>query len=437
MEVGDMTFTVLGKGRFHGWFILGLTAVLYFLMCGIFMYSFGLFLPFLCKEFAWSRGAVSGANAAFMALGGLCGPLVGIFIAKYGARRAWVMGNALGAAGLVLLAFHSRLWQLYCAYGVLIGLGMGFGGILTATAIANNWFERKRSLAFAIILASGGIGGLVLVPVLMRLIEHVGWRMTYGIMAAIILVFSVMVPSLFLINKPEDLGQVPDGDGPSKPAQGHAAAPLREVYRAPVDFTAGEALRTPAFWIVNVVGVLQVFVMTGLLAHQVSFLVDVGLATSVAATAMGVLAGVSTVGRLGIGFLGLRYNMRPLVMGAFTVYAIGIALALVTRSQFMAFVYSALVGMGFGAAVVSIMNLFPVYFGKTHYPKIVGFGSPLAIIGGSTGAPIFGYLRDITGSYALPFQIAFFALIAGVVLLILAPPPVHPSLKAGSGQRTG
>jgi MFS family permease len=435
MEAGDMTFGILSKGRFYGWMVLIWTALAYFVMGSVFMYSFALFLPFLCKEFAWSRGAASGASGVFMAVSGLSAPFVGMFIAKYGARRAMVTGNLLGILGLVMLAFHSHLWQLYAGYGVLIGFGMGLGGLLTITTIANNWFERKRSLALGIIMASGGIGGFVLVPLLMGFIVHLGWRFTYGIMAALTLVFAVIIPGLFLRNKPEDLGQAPDGGGPSKPAEAGAAAPRRELYRTPVDFTAGETLRTPTFWLLVGAAITQVYVMTGLMAHQVAFLVDAGLAASVAATAMGVLAGMSTVGRLGIGFLGLRYDIRPLAIGSFILYGIAVALALVTRSTIMAFVYSSLVGIGFGACLVAIMHLYPVYFGKTHYPKIMGFALPFNTIIGSVGAPMFGYLRDVSGTYTLPFQIAVLAVIASVVFLVLARPPVHPSLKEGSGQR--
>ena len=118
------------KRGFYGWITLSTSALVYVLMCGVLMYPFGVFLPFICEEFSWGRGAVSGAYTMLMAVSGLIGPLAGILIAKYGSRLAIVLGNILSALGLALLAFHTRIWQLYVGYGVLIGMGVGLGGFI-------------------------------------------------------------------------------------------------------------------------------------------------------------------------------------------------------------------------------------------------------------------------------------------------------------------
>jgi cyanate permease len=111
---------------------------------------------------------------------------------------------------------------------------------------------------------------------------------------------------------------------------------------------------------------------------------------------------------------------------------IGMVLVLLTKSLSMVSAYVVVLGIGFGAAMLAMMNLFPVYFGRTNYPKIFGFIGPFGIIIGSAGAPIAGAIRDASGSYRLSFTIAALALVAGMVCLIFARPPVHPSLKTSS-----
>ena len=195
-----MVSTESGKGRFDGWKMLSAAALVYFLMCGLLIYSFGVFLPFVCDEFSWGRGAASGAYTLQMMLFGLVGPLAGAFIFKYGSRAAIVIGNVLAAAGLILLALHTQLWQFYVGYGLLIGIGAGFGGFIATTTIANNWFDRKRSLALSVVMASGGVGGLLLVPGIMAIINHAGWRSAYWVCAAVTILGMVILPGLLIRN---------------------------------------------------------------------------------------------------------------------------------------------------------------------------------------------------------------------------------------------
>lgn len=425
-----MSLAVLGKGRFYGWISLAGAALVFFFMYGVLTYSFGVFLPFVCKEFGWSRGAVSGAYSMLMVVMGLSSPFTGMFIAKYGPRRSIMIGTLLGVLGLLLLYFHSHLWQLYVGYGALIGVGAGFGGYIATTTIANNWFERRRSLALSILSTAGGIGGLVLIPIIMKLIRNVGWRSTYLILSAIVLIFAVIIPGLLIRNKPEDLGQIPDGVAASKPAESGSAGPRRKLYRTPVDFTLGEALRTRAIWLFTGFVVAYFFAMSILIAHQVAFLLDAGIAAGMAATAMGLLAGVGSVGRLGMGFLGLKYDIQPLAIGTAVVMLIGMILVLLTKSLAMVFVYNVVLGIGAGSSLVAQMTMLPTYFGRTNYSKIIGVFALFGLLG-NMGAPIAGALRDATGSYRLPFIIAVLVLIASLVCIILAKPPIHPSLKAG------
>jgi len=130
------------------------------------MVSFSYFLPFLVEDFGWNRGVTSLAATINMIALGLSGPLAGFSIMKYGPRRSILLGNVLGSAGFFLLYFHSRLWELFLGYGLLIVMGAGLGGLLASTTVINNWFVKKRSLALSIFLGSGGAGGMVIGPAL-------------------------------------------------------------------------------------------------------------------------------------------------------------------------------------------------------------------------------------------------------------------------------
>ena len=376
----------LAKDRFFGWTALTGASVVLFLLLGGVLYSFGVFMPFVCNACGWSRGALSGASAMMMIVSMLAAPLAGWFVGKFGPRLAIAAGNSACAAGLFLMAVHSRLWQAYVAYGVLVGVGVCVGGMIPATTVANNWFVKKAPLAMSITMAAGGLGGLTLMPVLMSLITGVGWRSTYLVLAGVCLLTGVLIPALFIRNKPEDLGQVPDGVPGSREADPFPGQPGNEV--ASADFTVGEALKTGTFWLLTGFINTFMFLMGLIVTHQVAFLVDMGISSGSAAAVMGLFAAMSTVGTLAVGFLSLKVKVKLLASFSAALVSVGMVILLLTETLPLAFVYTSLLGLGMGAALVSSLSLLSAYFGRSHYARIMGISmvfSIVAVLGGAYG----------------------------------------------------
>jgi MFS family permease len=421
-----MTVASAAPGGFYGWKVLAVVAVMYFAMTGLLLYSFPVFLPFLCKSFGWSRASVSWVNSLAMIVIGIASPFAGMFVTRYGARKAVVTGGVLCILCFVCAGFHTQLWQLYLAYAVLFGIGGSLCGMLTMTTIVNNWFVRKRALALSVLLTAGGIGGLVMVPFIMLIVHRFGWRSAYFLLAAMVLALLVILPFYLVVNKPDDLRQVPDGA--LNQEKSHPSSPKQHLSGTSVDFTAAEAIRTSAFWYLALFSATFMTGIQGFMLHQVAFLLDIGIASATAATAYSLFVGVSSAGRLGMGFLGIKFSTRPLAILAMLVLIFGMALMLWAKTLPMIFLYNALIGIGVGGAYVAIMNLMPLYFGRTHYPKIMGLALPFSTILGSIGSPITGRIRDIAGSYIPAWKLSIVILTIGLVLLILARPPVHPSL---------
>jgi MFS family permease len=422
-----MTAAGTGPDKFFGWKALAIAAVMYFAMTGLLLYSFPVFLPFLYKAFGWSRASISWANSLAMIVTGLASPFAGMVVARYGARKVIAVGGILCFLCFVAASSHTQLWQLYLAYAVLFGLGGSLCGMLSLTTIVNNWFVKKRSLALSILLTAGGFGGFVMVPSMAVMINRFGWRYSYLMLAAMIFVLLVVLPSFLVINKPEDLGQVPDKVRAREKMD--SSPNIQNPYEAPVDFTAGEAIRTSAFWYLTILTTTFMFGIQGFLLHQMAFLQDINISSAVASIIFSFYVLVSTAGRLAVGFLGIRYPTKPMAIIAMLLLILGLTIVLWAKTLPVIFLYNVFIGLGVGGAYVAIMNLLPLYFGKTHYPKIIGLALPFATIIGSIGSPLTGWIYDITGSYQLAWKLAIIILTIGLVSLILARPPVHPSIR--------
>lgn len=422
-----MVFLWKDPDRFFGWKALAVTAVMYFAMTGLLLYSFPVLLPSLVKAFGWSYASVSWVNSLAMIVIGAASPFAGTCVTRYGARRVIVAGGILCVLCFVCASFHTQLWQLYLAYAVLFGLGGSFCGMLAMTTIANNWFVEKRTLALGILLTAGGLGGTVFVPLIMSMINGFGWRSAYLLIAAMALGLLVILPGFLVVNKPEDLGQIPDGirnrDKTDRSSSG------KKLHGTTVDFTAGEALKTRAFWYLTVFGTAFMIGLQGFMLHQLAFLNDMKISSAAAAAAYGLFVGVSAAGRLGMGFLGIRFPTKPLAILSMVLLILGMTMVLWAKTLPMIFLYNSLIGIGMGGTYVAIMNLMPLYFGRTHYPKIMGYAMPFITILGSMGSPLTGRIRDIAGSYIPAWEVAVVILTIGLVSLILARPPVHPSIR--------
>jgi cyanate permease len=299
--------------------------------------------------------------------------------------------------------------------------------MLSLTTIVNNWFVKKRPLALSILLTAGGFGGFVMVPLMAVMINRFGWRCSYLMLAAMIFVLLVVLPSFLVINKPEDLGQVPDKIRAREKTD--SSPNIQNPYGTPVDFTAAEAIRTSAFWYLTILATTFMLGIQGFLLHQMAFLQDINISSAIASIIFSFYVLVSTAGRLAMGFLGIRYPTKPMAIIAMLLLILGLTIVLSARTLPAIFLYNGFIGLGVGGAYVAIMNLLPLYFGKTHYPKIIGLALPFSTIIGSIGSPLTGWIYDITGSYELAWKLAIVILAIGLVSLILARPPVHPSIR--------
>ena len=428
-----MALKVLSKDGFYGW--INLVVVFFFHIASMLMLSsFMVFLPYWLEEFKWSVGWASASQQMGMILGGLVAPLVGRYIMKRGTKRAIVLGNLLNLGGLVLLAYMKDMWQLYLGNGLLIGLGIGIGGMLAMMTVINNWFVMKRSIALAVSMAGMGLSASVMIPTLVKLIDSIGWRNTYLLVAAVVTVFCIIIPGIFLKNKPEDLGQVPDGPSSQKPgAEIQKKSVYKNLYKTPVEFTAKEAMHTRALWLLVAFGTLQFFTLNVMMTQHLNFLYDIEIPKNIASWAVGFFNAIMAVSQLGIGLLGLRFRMHYLAIISMVTRVAGFGCLLVaaafTEFLILIFIYCALLGIGFGIQSIAMGNLFPDYFGRTEFPKIMGYTMPINILISSFGGTTAGVILDKTGSYTLAFRICLGVMIVGLICIVFAKPPVHPSLK--------
>jgi OFA family oxalate/formate antiporter-like MFS transporter len=198
------------------------------------------------KEFGWKRADTSMVFTIAVVVFALTFIVAGRLQDKYGPFWVSLTGAILVSLGFFLCTFTHSLTYLFICFGVIGGLGNGFG-YATPIPVMAKWFPDKRGLAIGLAVGGYGAGSALFGPLAnLKLIPAYGVHTTFMILGAIFLVMTVI--GAFLLKNPP-VGYKPDGWTPA-PASAKSSATTQE-------FTPGEVLRTPAFyfmWIAYALG---------------------------------------------------------------------------------------------------------------------------------------------------------------------------------------
>src|SRR6266496_1501254 len=209
------------------------------------LYAWSVFVAPLEKEFGWKRADTSQVFTWAVVVFAIAFILAGRLQDKLGPFFISLTGCILLTAGFLLCAKTTSLTYLIVCFGVIVGIGNGFG-YATPIPVMAKWFPDKRGLAVGLAVAGYGGGSAIFGPLSnLKLIPAYGVHTTFSILGVIFLVMTV-VGALLLKNPPAGY----------KPA-GWVPAPASKAAATTHEFSPGEVLRTPAFyfmWIAYALG---------------------------------------------------------------------------------------------------------------------------------------------------------------------------------------
>ncbi len=408
-------------GVFYGWWIVVVTVTMAFFYSGFFFYAFTLFITPISDEIPAVADQINPAFFLSGIVGAILAPALGAFFDRRGPKLVVGGGLLAGGAGFYLMSVMSEPWHMYLALP-LAGLGPVaiWQGAIPAVA---NWFVRLRGRALGLTMVGLGLGGFLTQPSLI-LMNETSWRTAFAIMAVVIWV--VLLPmTLILRRRPEDHGLLPDGAASEEdvPIEG----PTDESGEEGATFS--QAMKSPVFWTVALVFSFAFWPIGGLQIHMAPFMEEIGYSRNTAANAVGAMAIVTVVGRLGGGWLADIMDQRRATMLALGLQAIGTAaFALIlpggfARSFFLLGVFFLTFAPGFGGITVLQPALIGSYFGRKAFGAIQGVLWTVTSLSFSVAPLILGVLKDAFDGYR-PGLIMFSVLsVFGALAVLLLPRP--------------
>ena len=429
----------LVRGVFYGWWLAVVGAVIMVIGTVPLFQALSLWLPVLSQSFGWTPFQLSWAFTLTRVEGTVMGPIAGWGVDKLGPRKMVVIGLVVFAIGFFLFSRTANLWMFYLSF-VVVSLGAGLGSWLPANTALNNWFRQRRSTAMSIPMLGFGLGGVVIVPLMAwamgwdiktatEIPGRLGWQNTALVVGVIGLVASGPL-ALLVRNRPEDYGQHPDGidpdsvagAGPRQSANGGAVAP---------DYTWQEAIRARAFWLITMGHASSSIIIISVMFYLGLLMAERGFSLGQIGSVISVQTAVSTAFILVGGLIGDRIPIRLAIFVFSFLQSIAMVILLLAETLPMFYLFTILMGIGFGGRTPLTTAIRGVYFGRSNFARITGISMIPMNIMFIAVVPYVAWMQEfITGSYTLPLAtVAAVSAVGSVMFLMLGNPRLSPSQR--------
>jgi MFS family permease len=144
---------------FYGWISVAAAFTIGAMGMGL-MFSLGVFMELLETIFGWGRGQIAQGMLYGWLMFGTFSLVFGALSDRFGMPRIIMAGGLMFGCGMLALSQMQTLWQLYLAYGLLVGGGIG-AFLVPRTATVTRWFTRHRGLVVALVNSGTGVGSMV------------------------------------------------------------------------------------------------------------------------------------------------------------------------------------------------------------------------------------------------------------------------------------
>lgn len=404
---------------YYGWVVLGMASLA---MVGTLpgrTQGLGLITEPLLADLGVSRIAYAQINLAATLVGALFAFGVGSLIDRRGSR---LVATAIAAAlGLVVIAMSQVASLVALLVGITLTRGLGQTALsIVSLAMVGKWFKRRLTFAMGVYALTMSVGFMLAFPTVGAAVLAAGWRTTWAGIGIALLAGLAPLAWLLVRSTPESVGEAMDGEAaPATDTPGIGTA----------DATFGEALRSPAFWVVGLASALYGLVASGIGLFNESILAERGFAPAVYHTALAVTAITGLAGNFAAGAWAERGSLRGVLVVAMAT--LGLALAALPHVATTTHVMGQAVAMGIagGFVMVVFFSFWGRTYGQGHLGRIQGAAQVLTVLASAVGPLLLAWCVETTGSYRTAFYLL--ALVVIAIGAAAATVPIRETITGG------
>ena len=297
---------IVARPGFNRWLIP--PAALAVHLCIGQVYATSVYKTALVQHFDTSLTAIGVIFSIAIVMLGLSAAVFGTWVDRNGPRAAmfvaaicWSVGFLVGSLGIAT----GQLWLLYLGYGVIGGIGLGIGYISPVSTLIK-WFPDRPGLATGLAIMGFGGGALIASPLSKQLMDwydpdYTGAadQVPSGSAVALLFLTLGLVYLVYMLFGALII-RVPADDW--KPAGWDPSSVKQKSLVTTESVSAGNAIKTPQFWLLWVVLFCNVTAGIGILEQASPMIQDFfrsGTTSAVAAAAAAGFVGLLSLFNMG------------------------------------------------------------------------------------------------------------------------------------------
>jgi len=370
--------------RYEGWRIVAVCFLVATFGWGLGFYGQSVYLAELHRSRGWPASLISGGTTFFYLFGALVVVFVSDAIRRFGPRNCLLAGISAMALAAVAIGQVTEPWQLYVADALL-----AFGWAGTSLAVITNtlslWFEQRRGMAISLALNGASFGGIAGVPLMVLAIGR--FDFAGAMLCVAIVMIGLLVPVVLLL-----VGTPPLH---ARAAAVTGNAPSSAQIRA-------RAFRDIGFLTIAVAFALVLFAQVGFIVHLIAFL-DPAIGREHAGIAVAVLTAMAVAGRVLFSTVIDRLDQRLASALSFLSQAVALAILINAHNEVVLIAACALFGFSVGNLITLPSLIVQREFDSRSFGVLISLITAINQVTYAFGPAVVGVLRDLSGSYALPF----------------------------------
>ena len=397
---------------FYGWVIVAVMATISFVSMGLLSLNFGLFIKPMGEDLNIGRATFGFAQSAMMISSAISSPIIGRLIDRFGTRLLLPIAATITIFAIFFLSQSTNSFQIIIFF-VVMGL-MNFnnpGNMFTSVPILK-WFVVNRGKALSFVSLGIPFGAIVFIPLSQIFINVYGWELAMIYIGIIGLLIIVPVSLIFLKREPEDVGLKPDGmivenvsvNTPKKSQEN--------------SFTFRESLKSFTYWQLIVIFSLHYIAVGTIALHRIPAFMDRGMdptLVSISTAFDAVCAGGSA---FIMGFIISKVKSKWIASGSFLCLVIASIITIYAFSFWVMYISMAIFGIGIGGLIFIQNYMWAEKFGRENVGIIKGSSFFVIMLIGGIGAPLAGYIRDVTGTYVTIWWVSVFILVLMSIFIL-------------------
>ena len=383
---------------YYGWVILFLSAVTTFFSSPGQTYSVSAYIDSYVADFGFSRTTISTLYTFATILSGTLIVFMGRAVDRFGHSRMLIISGILLAFACFFNSFTVNMTMIFIGFFLIRYFGQGSLTLIPGVLVPQ-WFDKNRALSLSLVAFGNMLGNLIVPSINTYMISRYGWQVAWRGWGLLMILIFVPLMALFIINKPEDIGILPDNQKAKD--QTEIDSELEKMMSE--SFHLDEALKKKSFWFVGIISAMIPLISTGLMFHFFSIMNTKSMDAATTAIVIGLIAIPGFFMPLIAGSILNRFSSRHILTLTSLLIGLDLLFMLIVHDFITASIFILFYGLVTNIQNITINVIWVKYFGRLHLGSIRGAATVFMLFGSAFGTIPFGLSYDMTQSYNFAF----------------------------------